>query len=185
MLWLCQGQVRWKGCSWARCSQDQGDVLEFCAGARTESGNSWRDRICEFISTSILFITERERAELLGVGKEGSVRREGGSSSNSLWGVGCTEAGAAAVLSPGRQGPLAEHPCPALGCWGGRSWGNLEHLFSCSILWLPGPSSDMDVSAFGCLCLCFTQWWTSNRPCCTRGFPQGVCFWNKALPPGM
>lgn len=74
------------------------------------------------------------------------MRREGGSSSDSLGGVGCTEAGAAAALSPGRQGPLAEHPCLPLWCW-----GHLEHLFSCSLLWLPGPSSDRDLSAFGLL----------------------------------
>lgn len=35
------------------------------------------------------------------------------------------------------------------------------------------------------LCLWFIQWWITNRPCCARGFPRGVYFWNKTLPPGM
>lgn len=75
--WLCDSaRGRWDGGALAELVPAR-DVLEFCAGAQTENGNSWRDRIWELISTSILFITQKERAELLGVGQDGSVRREG------------------------------------------------------------------------------------------------------------
>lgn len=54
---------RSRGCSWACCSEEQRNVPQCPAGARTQSGKSWRDSIWAHLHlSSLMVITEGERA---------------------------------------------------------------------------------------------------------------------------